>query len=160
MGTTTGNVRLTDELRREHDALLGSLTALERIIHRGDTDAAHGLLEWLRETLDEHRVKEDAVLVPRLREHLGPQAPAATKLLKEHESEERVIERFVAALESGELQAYRGSGLALIDHIRTHIRREENILFPMIERPLNDVEREGVQECFERVTQSTDGGEM
>ncbi len=155
----------TTTLRKEHEAILKMLDAVEetaRQLERGIEVAPEtltGLLEFLRTFADRcHHSKEEEHLFPALEErgmprHLGP----IGVMLHEHEEGRSFIKQMDEAsgsysrerADAGRRWAAAARGYAYL--LRSHIAKENNILFVIAERILTEQEQEALSEAFERV---------
>jgi len=143
-------MRPTEELRKEHETILGVLDVLEQIsdrIERREEFSAADLgriLEFLRQFADRcHHAKEERHLFPAMeragipREH-GP----LSVMLAEHEMGRKYIAGIAGALADwqGGNRASAGaiarSARAYCNLLRAHIRKENLVLFPMAESVL------------------------
>jgi hemerythrin-like domain-containing protein len=155
----------TATLRTEHEAILKMLEAAEEValqLGRNVTVAPEtlaGLQEFLRLFADRcHHGKEEDLLFPLLEQKGLPRAggPIGVMLL-EHEQGRALIRQMVEASEAyaaGQTDAGRlwaGAARGYVELLRSHIMKENNILFMMAERLLSDAEQESLSEAFERV---------
>ena len=140
----------SDELVKEHNAILGSLEVLSTIcdaIEAGKTFNAYDvarLLDFLKVFADGcHHQKEELLLFPALeqsgipREH-GP----IGVMLSEHDLGRKYIRGMAESLDaysagrSGAAVAIASNARAYINLLRAHIIKENTILFPMADKHL------------------------
>ncbi len=155
----------TATLRKEHEAILKMLEATGEIAARLNNDdpvkpeTLSGLLEFLRSFADRcHHSKEEEHLFPLLESRGLPRdgGPIGVMLF-EHEQGRHLIRRMGDAAQSfaaGEPEAGRlwaAAALGYVDLLRSHIMKENNILFMMAERILTDAEQDALSEAFEKV---------
>ena len=152
-------------LRKEHEAILKMLEAAEEVtrqLSRNEPVAPEtlsGLLEFLRVFADRcHHGKEEEHLFPLLEQKGLPRVGGPIGvMLFEHEQGRALIKEMGDASEAysqgqtdaGELWAQAARGY--IELLRSHIMKENNILFMMADRLLSDSEQEALSEAFERV---------
>src|SRR5512136_2545662 len=143
-----GPMRATRDLIAEHDAVLDALRLLGHVadaLGRGRSDAQghlEELLEFLRGFVDRcHHGKEEDVLFPELeRRGVGREDGPIGVMLAEHEAGRghvRALSGGLDRLQQGEAAAtttIREHARAYPDLLRSHILKENNILFPMADR--------------------------
>jgi hemerythrin-like domain-containing protein len=145
-----------DILRGDHRLILAGLDLLERA---AEQEAHSGLiaegwwavlLGWFRTFADRsHHGREEAVLFPAmLRVGLPAEGGPVDVMLEEHDAG-RVLVRAMAAAGGESRSALAGRFAALL---RTHIDKEEEILFPMAESLLDEAELQGLRAGFEQVS--------
>lgn len=145
------------DLRHEHDAILAALLILERLVagaERGqaDVDDLAALLDFFREFVDRcHHGKEEGLLFPAmtlagLAEHGG----FIDELHAEHVQGRVLVQAMDQAcrpsLRAADLAA---TAMAYTEHLRSHIAKENDVLFPMAERLLDDPVLASLQRDFE-----------
>ncbi len=128
---------MNDPLKRfeeEHQEALGRLRELESAATslRASDDVEESLATardvhgFLSTAVREHNENEERALFG----HLGDEAP--TELFVEEHGTLRSLEGDLsAAIESGDPDAVARSAFAVIETLRAHIDREDNMLFPM-----------------------------
>jgi hemerythrin-like domain-containing protein len=126
-----------DPIRRfeeEHDVALAALERLEAAAealrsglaaesHFASAREVHGLLCG---AVRQHNEDEERALFPLL----GEDAPLGP-FLEEHETLWKLEEDLVAALDRADGERVARVALEIVDLLRTHIRRENEVLFPM-----------------------------
>jgi hemerythrin-like domain-containing protein len=155
----------TATLRKEHEAILKMLEAAEEVARQLDgnipvaPETLSGLLEFLRLFADRcHHGKEEDHLFPALELKGLPRigGPIGVMLF-EHEQGRSLIKQMGEASEAftaGAADAGRRWAVAArsyIDLLRSHIMKENNILFMMADQMLSESEQEALSEAFERV---------
>lgn len=134
------------DLRHEHDAILSALRILERMAEqaeRGEASAGDlaAFLGFLREFVDRcHHGKEEGLLFPAmthagLAEHGG--------FIDELHAEHVQGRALVQAMEQACTPSLRAADFAAAattyaEQLRSHIAKENDVLFPMVERLLDD----------------------
>jgi hemerythrin-like domain-containing protein len=98
------------------------------------TRVAHDFLAFWAEHINAHFHEEEELLLPAFARYGDPWEPAVVRVLVEHVQLRRLVGDLSRRLQAGELftETMRMLGILL----RDHIRHEENVLFPMIERAL------------------------
>ena len=155
----------TQVLRHEHDAILKMLDATEQVAQRAErgekipAEVLTDLLEFFRLFADRcHHGKEEDLLFPLLRKKGIPgEGGPIGMMLYEHEQGRSLIRQMAEAVEAYQSgQATAGTAWAkaargYTDLLRSHINKENNVLFPMADRVLAAGEQASLAEEFERL---------
>jgi len=126
-----------DPIRRfeeEHDVALAALALLERAaeaLRSGEASERHfatarQVHELLCGAVRRHNEDEERALFP----VLGEDAPLAP-FLDEHETLWRMEEELLTSLNRGDRDSVARVALEIVDLLRAHIQRENDVLFPM-----------------------------
>lgn len=141
-------MKATEELKQEHDAVLVALRILDRvataIVAKDDQAPSHldELLDFFKGFVDRcHHGKEEDVLFPELERRGVPRdgGPIGV-MLAEHElgrGHVRELGESLVRLRAGDADAatsIREHAAAYRDVLQPHIRKENEILFPMADR--------------------------
>ncbi len=154
----------TATLRHEHElvcrALAGADALAEVARESGvvNADDVRDFIEFARLFTDGcHHAKEERHLFPVLRER-GAQASApVAAMLQEHEGGRERVRRLEAALDAtaaGDADAVGRVAENLSAYaalLRSHIAKENNVLFPLADRLMNADDQREVEAAFERV---------
>jgi len=144
------------DLRHEHDAILAALQILERMAEqaaRGETAATDltAFLGFLREFVDQcHHGKEEGLLFPAmshagLAEHGG----FIDELHDEHVQGRALVQAMAQACTPSLRAAdFAAAATAYATHLRAHIAKENDVLFPMAERLFDDASMAALQRGF------------
>ena len=150
-------------LRKEHDAILKMLGATEEAARRIDAgeevkgETLEGLIEFFRLFADQcHHGKEEDLLFPLLESRGLPRHGGPTGvMLQEHEQGRALIRQMVEATEAckrhekaGDRWAEAARGYVAL--LRTHIDKENNILFVVAENMLTPEEQKQLAADFEK----------
>jgi hemerythrin-like domain-containing protein len=104
-----------------------------------------------------HHSKEERLLFPRLRERGAEASAPVAAMLQEHEGGRERVRRLEAALDAaagGDSSAVPNVAENLAAYaalLRSHIAKENNVLFPLADRLLDDDDQRELTEAFERV---------
>jgi hemerythrin-like domain-containing protein len=154
----------TEILRKEHDAILRMLDALDQtsLQLRGgapvQTSTLEGLVEFFQLFADRcHHGKEENLLFPLLeRRGIPRQRGPIGVMLSEHDQGRDLIQKMKAAAAECEKEPHaagkRWSEAATVysQLLREHIMKENNILFRMAEQMLTPDEQTSLAEDFEK----------
>ncbi len=158
-------MRPTEELRAEHDGILVVLEVLdrisERIVSAEDVPLDHidQIIEFFRIFVDRcHHGKEEDFLFPAMQAAGVPKegGPIGV-MLSEHDRGRRFVaemSNLVKAYRSGEtgsLHVLTNPALQYSDLLKSHIWKENDVLFPMADQKLDETEQERLSREFEKL---------
>ena len=151
----------TETLKHEHQIILLVLEAAEReagaIRQSGRFDAAkvHKFLDFFREFVDRcHHFKEEKHLFPQMEGAAPESAGPISMMLREHQEGRRLLGALAASVEKPDAAsaAKVSEGLlAYADLLRQHIFKEDNVLYPLTDRVLDEEDRQALAEGFAMV---------
>ena len=158
MSKTSDPIRL---LRSEHDAALDQLDRMELAV--ADLNSAHTQdaleriqrgLEFLEREVRAHGKMEEEVLYPALGRHVPKQT--IETLLDEHKDLWCKMDLLANALRSKQppMNEVRWHAVALIDALRRHIDRENNMVFLMTAQMLSNEEYRDLAEALAEMHKS------
>ncbi|HEX2922793.1 MAG TPA: hemerythrin domain-containing protein, partial [Chloroflexota bacterium] len=165
MVTEVETMRASDVLRNEHRAVERVLRVLERAADRLDAQEPVSMevfedsLDFLRNFADKcHHAKEEAVLFPAMARAGVPvdKGPIGV-MLAEHEEGRAYIRAMVDAVEdckrgnAAAREALARNARAYASLLEQHIRKEDDVLFPMGDRVLPDADQEALVAEFDRI---------
>ncbi len=155
----------TEELRNEHDGILLMLQILEEAgkvagVGKGVELGQLGqIIEFFRVFVDRcHHGKEEEIFFPALeRAGIPRQGGPIGVMLHEHQLGRGHVTRMgeaLAKLQLGTELAYADlvkESTQYLELLRQHIRKENEVLFPMADKVLSQQEQENLTERFERL---------
>ena len=153
-------------LIEEHSFVGMVMVAMERAAQRiragddVDVHAVEQMVEFTRGFTDGcHHAKEERFLFPRMLEATAEAKAPVSVMLREHEAGRARIAVISAGLE----EARRGDAAARVkiaedldgyaSLLRSHIAKENHVLFPLADRALGEDEKRGLAADFEQVEQ-------
>jgi len=148
-----------DELRHDHDAILSSLSILDAMTGRlgkangPSAEDLRSYLGFLKEFADKcHHGKEEGILFPALTQAgLPAQGGPVEVMLSEHTDGRALIQQMErAAAGALDAAAFTRAAGQYADLLRSHIEKENNVLFPMAERMLPGPTMNEIQGKFEQ----------
>ena len=157
----------SQDLRREHEAILYALKVADEMISRMNSGREiplrdiTGLLEFLKLFADTcHHGKEEGIFFPALEEagvprHNGP----IEVMLSEHARGRNFIREMQEAVLGNRLRK-DGFTKAAGDYaalLRSHIDKENNVLFPMGDSRLSDSRQKQILKAFEEFEETVMG---
>ena len=148
-----------DDLRNEHEAILSALGILDAMAGRlggkkpPTGEDLRGFIGFLKEFADKcHHGKEEGILFPELvKAGIPDQGGPIGQMLAEHVEGRGFIKAMEAAIGNsvdGRAFAEAAGGYARL--LRSHIAKENDVLFPLAERTLPAPELDGIFERFEQ----------
>jgi hemerythrin-like domain-containing protein len=150
----------SEELKNEHEAILRALTILETMISAlrsrktsalGDLAAMTDFLKLFADTC--HHGKEEGILFPAMERYGIPREGGPIgQMLAEHEQGRTFIRAMSAAVSAGNSgsAAFCENAEGYISLLRAHIRKENEVLFPMGDQVIPAWEQKEILEAFER----------
>lgn len=152
-------MKASDDLRKEHEAVLFALKILEKMsqVHKTtgslDIKDAAGMVEFLRVFADKcHHGKEEGFLFPAYESRGVPRENGPIgAMLYEHELGRSYIQGMDKALHQSPANAvvFFGQAQKYIDLLKAHIEKENNVLFPLGDNFLSTEANSTLLEQFE-----------
>lgn len=154
----------TEVLKHEHKIVLLILGAAKREAQfiqdtgRMDSEKLDKILDFLKIFVDQcHHGKEEEYLFPKMHEKgmADDRGPIAV-MLQEHERGRQRVKAIGEALtqaKAGDSRAKETLAVnlcAYIEHLQTHIDKENNVLFPMADQLFTPEDQRALVEAFEK----------
>lgn len=147
--------KATQDLRNEHDAILHVFTILDKMLSsnsKSDADNlrfGNELVYFLKIFADKcHHGKEEDILFKELEKNGVPnEGGPIGAMLKEHQQGREYIALMNKSLESKDLADFKNTAIKYRDLLRSHIAKENNVVFMMADKLLDDKKQD---ELFER----------
>lgn len=136
------NHNCIEELYENHKEILKSLDALSEAVRDVvSQDGVRIFLDFTNRFAEPHHHKEEEVLFPKLEEKGIPNegGPIGMMLL-EHEMKRGYVKNLLEALNNNDEAKMKESALAIVNLMRDHIYKEDNILYPCAEDVLSQEE--------------------
>lgn len=124
----------------EHAEALQRLDRMERAVQSSDWEGVHGVATWLFEELKAHNEAEEQHLFPLLDPMFGGGHGPTHCMREEHRLLWDLTQIVLGDIRDGVAGNPEGSARAatqLIGTLRSHIEKENNVLYPMAERMLD-----------------------
>lgn len=150
--------KATSNLRKEHDVILQVLKILDRMISTNDKENSvklqyyNELVYFLKIFADKcHHGKEENYLFAELVKHGMPnEGGPVGVMLGEHEQGREYIAQMSKSLESKHFTEFNDAAINYRDLLINHINKENNILFMMADKILNEALQDELFERFEQ----------
>jgi len=153
----------SEDLRNEHEGILHGLTILERMAKRlengkeVDRKDLSDMIDFLRLFADRcHHGKEEGYLFPEMvKNGITNEGGPIAQMLAEHAEGRKLVDAMASAIsgEWGEARVdaarFALNAHAYCAHLRTHINKENNILFPLGDRRIPTETQAELLELFE-----------
>ncbi len=156
-------MKCTDLLVHEHKIILRGLDILDHMADRVErnqpvpAEDIETILRFLRVFADDHpQGKEESALFPELRRTSAGNQEPLRHMTFEHDQERSLVEGLEDALLTKKGTEFVHFARRLTSLIRAHIRKEDNILFPIAEQCLSREQDERVTEELEQFQISLD----
>ncbi len=149
--------KATQDLRNEHDAILNVLNILDKALADDTKDEAAivkfggELVHFLKIFADtcHHGKEENFLFVELTRSGVPNQGGPVGVMLQEHRLGREYIAAMSGALESKNLGAFKAAAGQYRDLLVSHIAKENNALFVMADRLLDEAKQAELYEKFE-----------
>lgn len=127
----------------EHAEAMRRLEDMRRALELADWRGLREGAQWLHHELKDHNESEEVHLFPLLERHLPPGFGPTQTMRMEHRQIWAATESLLAGLLPDEPESPDSVGAdarTVIDALSAHIRKEDGILYPMVERLLAEAE--------------------
>ena len=150
--------RAIDDLRNEHEAILSALGILDAMAGRlggkkPPTGAdLRGFIGFLKEFADKcHHGKEEGILFPAMAMAGIPELGGPVgQMLAEHVEGRKLIKAMEAATVPVDARAFAEAAGGYARLLRSHIEKENSVLFPTADRVLPEAELDEIYGRFEQ----------
>jgi hemerythrin-like domain-containing protein len=150
-------MKCTDLLLDDHKLLLRALEVLEQMAKRVENheplehDDVEIVLRFLRVFGDDfHQSREESALFPELLRTAHGQETPLRQMLFEHDQERSLVEGLEDALYTKNGTEFAHFANRLVELLRSHVRKEDNMLFAITERLLSPEQDDRVVALFEK----------
>jgi hemerythrin-like domain-containing protein len=158
-------MKATQQLKDEHEGIKLMLNIIEIIsnnLEKGnELNITHyeKILEFIKGFADKcHHGKEEDILFPALIDHgMSKEGGPIAVMLHEHQLGRGYIKSLSIAFEdfkkgnNQSVKAIISSSMSYIELLRNHIEKENNILFMMADKALNETEQSEIFDAFEKL---------
>lgn len=131
-----------EELSSDHEKILEKLDELQDAINPLiDKDRIREFLHFTETFAEPHHQKEEKVLFPALEKKGIPnEGGPIGMMLYEHETKRGYVKALKEALEASDENGIRENAQAIVNLLRDHIYKEDNILYPCAKDALTEDE--------------------
>lgn len=125
---------LSEYMSRDHNRCDDLFAEAENAVDSGDWGRAQTAFDRFRSATLRHFALEDDILFPFFEERTGMTAGPTAVMRSEHAQMTEVIGLLARAVQTRDADTYLGYGESLLMLLRQHNIKEEQILYPMIDR--------------------------
>lgn len=156
--------KATQDLRQEHDAILHVLGIMDNMV-AADLEEAEKLkyfsqvLHFLRVFADKchHGKEENYLFVDMVKNGIPNEGGPIGVMLREHNQGREYIASMSKGVESKEISEFNAAAGKYRDLLKSHIDKENNILFVMADQVLDEAKQDDMFEQFERYEEDVMG---
>lgn len=131
-------------LSTQHQEVLAQLANVEAEIMTPERFDLASFAAYLEGEVAHHFAIEEQALFPLLAGYLGEEEGPLAVMNAEHAAFRELVTGLSTALRSGNREAQRAHAAELVQLLRAHIAKEDQILFPMAARLLSPAEQDEV----------------
>jgi hemerythrin-like domain-containing protein len=149
--------KATQDLKNEHDAILHVLKILDKMLSTDTKEDieifkfGNELIYFLKTFADKchHGKEEDYLFKELIARGIPNEGGPIGVMLQEHQQGREYISLMSKSLESKDLINFKATAAKYRDHMRNHIDKENNALFVMADKVLDDARQNELFEKFE-----------
>lgn len=154
--------KATQELKKEHDIILGVLKFLDKMISEDaiEDKVRHydEMVYFLKIFADIcHHRKEEFLFRELCQRDTFSEKELIATLLQEHELDRRYITYMSESLESRDYEGYGNAAIKYCNLVKRHIAKENNIVFILADQLLEEIIQNALLETFEKYEKSVMG---
>jgi len=133
-------------LRKEHEQVLKVLDKLENNLNENNLSSAKKNIKLLEEEFDKHSLyKEEKILFPEIEKFIPRDGGPTGVMITEHKELIELMRNFNKLLEEKNLSRLNETGMSIINILREHINKEDNMLFMIADMHLSE------KICFRKI---------
>ncbi|MDO8741100.1 MAG: hemerythrin domain-containing protein [Candidatus Woesearchaeota archaeon] len=138
-------------LRAEHDVVLGLLDKLEENFGKKDLKSSEKNIAILEKEFNKHSLnKEEKALFPEIEKFMPREGGPTGMMVIEHEDLVKSIKNCKDAVKAGDFNKLDYNGSHIINLLRQHIDKENNMLFMMADMHLDEKQKKAISEKFKK----------
>jgi len=143
-----------DILRKEHDKVLKILNSLEADLNKKDINQSKNNINLLQKEFNKHSLnKEEKVLFPEIEKFMPRDGGPTGMMIIEHKDLTESMGNFYSAIKTKNIGKLEEIGNHIINLLREHIDKENNMLFMMAEMHFDDKQKEIIIKKFKEIDQ-------
>ena len=141
----------TDILRAEHDVVLGLLDKLEENLGKKDIKSSEKNMVILEKEFNKHSLnKEEKVLFPEIEKFMPREGGPTGMMIIEREDLGKSIKNCKDAIKARDFNKLNYNGSHIINLLRQHIDKENNMLFMMADMHLDEKQKKAILGKFKK----------
>ena len=137
--------RISEFLTADHRRCDGLFEAAMQAAESGDWDNCRRQFDAFRVALRDHMAAEEQVLFPAFEAATGMSAGPTRVMRYEHQQMLGLLDQLQAALAARDAQRFADSAKSFTGLMAAHGAKEENILYPLCDEALPDLDGESLQ---------------
>ena len=130
-------VAISELMTQHHQECDGYFASAENAVAQGKWDQAAGLFQQFENALILHLRREEDILFPAFETETGQTGGPTQMMRMEHEQMRALAQNLKSACEAGDKDGYLGNSETLLVLMQQHNMKEEQILYPMMDRALD-----------------------
>jgi regulator of cell morphogenesis and NO signaling len=138
------DMKTIEVLSAQHQDVLAQLATLDGQLRGGGAADLAAFALFLQQEVMQHFTLEEDALFPVLGRHLGVEQGPLAVMNSEHQAFRELLGGLGTALGTQRLDMQRQYAAEIIELLRSHIMKEDDILFPMAQRILGEAEQREV----------------
>lgn len=150
--------KATQDLRKEHGAILYVLQILDKMMQSGNNESETLLqnygevVHFLKIFVDKchHGKEEDFLFKELVKRGIPNEGGPVGIMLHEHAQGREYIEQMSRSLDEKSIEEFNNAAVLYRDLLRQHIEKENNVLFVMADKVMDEQEQNLLYEHFER----------
>lgn len=141
-----------DILRKEHDIVLNLLDNLEKCIEKRDIKSSEKNIAILNKEFNKHSLnKEEKALFPEIEKFMPREGGPTGMMIMEHEDLVGSIKEFKEAAKNKNIERLNEIGMHIVNLLREHTGKENDILFMMAEMHLDNKQKKLILQRFKEI---------
>lgn len=121
-------------------------------LKKADFSKSKSLFQEFNQGIQRHILWEEKILFPLFEEKTGMKGIGPTEVMRmEHSQIKFFLEKISTALSQNTVQDIDGLESGLLDVLKPHNEKEENVLYPAIDRLSSEIEREKALESMKKI---------
>jgi hemerythrin-like domain-containing protein len=150
-------MKCTDLLMQDHKIIVRALEILQematrveagRTVDAKDIETIVGFLRAFEDNY--HQTKEESALFPELMRTTVGNESRLRHMIFEHDQERSLVQGLEDALHTQKGKDFVHFANSLVELIRTHIQKEDDILFPIADEALSKEQDESITSLFDK----------
>lgn len=142
----------TDILRKEHTKVLEILDKLENGMESKNIKSMTEHIDVLEKEFDKHSLnKEEKALFPEIEKFIPREGGPTGMMIIEHKELVELIKKFKANIKTNDFEKLNDIGEDILSILRSHIDKENNMLFMMADMHLDRKQKESILKKFKEI---------
>jgi iron-sulfur cluster repair protein YtfE (RIC family) len=140
---------ITSFLTEDHRHADGLFNAASEAVSRGALQEGERQLAFFRTALESHMRIEEDVLFPAFEQATGMTSGPTAVMRQEHQQMLGALDNMSEACVNGDAKRFESIATSFLHVLNMHSMKEEQVLYPMCDRVLQDVTADDLRERLE-----------